>query len=273
MPHQLIDSLTDPRLAPYLDIRHRDPVENSNRFVAEGKLVVQRLLESSYPCQSILVEAGHHEDLMKLAATRTEPPEILSADLATLRQIVGFPFHRGILACGIHPAPKLLKDLPTAEANAPPILVVCGINNPENIGGLMRTAAAFGVRRFLTTGDSAHPFSRRALRVSMAAALTLEFFRFDCTATEARFLSEQLGYRTIATALSPSAQPLANFQPDSRPLAIFVGSEGEGLAKSIQQAADDLLIIPMSSGVDSLNANVATAIFLYHVQQLANAHK
>lgn len=260
----IITSVDDPRLIPYRDLRHRDPVSDSNCFIAEGKLVVERLLRSNRECRSLLVERGHHVELVELARNRNVPIEVLETDLATMRQIVGYDFHRGILACGIRPEMPDLCALKAEEvAKGSPWIVACGVNNPENIGGLMRTAAAFGVTKMAISHDVADPFSRRALRVSMAAALRIEFWRFGNTEAACKHLSEVLGFRTLATTLSPNSTPLASFVADDRPLAILVGSEGDGLPDSVASLADDRLIIPMAAGTDSLNVNVATAIFLY----------
>lgn len=265
MPPLVIESADDPRLAPYRDIRHRDPVDQGHRFIAEGKLVVERLLESSYFCESILVEPGHHQEIVDLAQQLQDPPQILQCPLGILRELVGYDFHRGILACGHHPPMRPLSDLPQPHVDDGPLVVIWGVNNPENIGGLMRTAAAFGVRRIAMTYDTAHPYSRRALRVSMAAALRFDFYHIDSVAASIQYLSSTLGYRTLATTLSESARPLANFHPDDRPVAVLVGSEAEGLPEKIVAAATDPITIPMRQQIDSLNANVATAIFLYEI--------
>lgn len=265
MSPQVIDSFEDPRLIPYRDIRHRDPVDHGRRFIAEGKLVVERLLQSRLGCESILVERGHHREIVAKACCGSRPPAILEADLATLRGIVGYDFHRGILACGIHDPFLPLAQLPRPAPGDRPLLVVCGVNNPENIGGLMRTAAAFGVQRMALTSDTAHPFSRRALRVSMGAAMEIEFYHFAPESTSVCWLHEELGYRTLATALSPAATELDKYSPDDRCEAVFVGNEAEGLSEEILRAVTDCVTIPMNPGVDSLNANVATAIFLYEL--------
>lgn len=260
----IITSVDDLRLKPYRDLRHRDPISDSNCFIAEGKLVVERLLRSNHNCQSLLVERGHHVELVELARQRTPAIEVMETDLATMRQIVGYDFHRGILACGVRPEIPDLWTLSVEKAHkGSPWIVACGVNNPENIGGLMRTAAAFGVTQMAISHDVADPFSRRAMRVSMAAALRIQFWRFDCAESACKHLSEVLGFRTLATTLSPDSTPLASFVADERPLAILVGSEGDGLPDSVAALADDRLIIPMAAGTDSLNVNVATAIFLY----------
>jgi tRNA G18 (ribose-2'-O)-methylase SpoU len=264
-PLTSIESLKDPRLEPYCNLRHRDPANDSACFIAEGRLVVERLLHSSLNCQSILVEHGHHQDLVDLAQKKHKHVQIFSTDLSTLRQLVGYDFHRGILACGIRPDFRPISELPCATETPTTMLVACGVNNPENIGGLMRTAAAFGVQNIAITSDVADPFSRRALRVSMAAAFRMQFWTMNQPSADCQFLATTLGYRTIATALDPHAMSIKSFRRDHRSLAILVGSEGDGLPRDVINVATDVVVIPMNAGTDSLNVNVATAIFLYEL--------
>ncbi len=264
-PLTSIESLKDPRLEPYCNLRHRDPANDRACFIAEGRLVVERLLNSSLDCQSILVQHGNHSDLVELTQKKHKHVQIFSTDSVTLRQFVGYDFHRGILACGIRPVFRPLTELPVATAASSTLLVACGVNNPENIGGLMRTAVAFGVQNIAISSDVADPFSRRALRVSMAAAFRLKFWTMNQPLQDCQFLANNLGYRTIATALDPQATSIKSFRRDHRPLAILVGSEGDGLPRDIINVTTDIVTIPMNAGTDSLNVNVATAIFLYEL--------
>lgn len=298
MPVIVIDSPDDPRLAPYRNIRHRDPTEDANsaisagrtascddgnsgsvglfRFIAEGRLVVERLLSSKYRCESLVVEKDHHPDLVAAALAKEETTDILQLDVSVLRHLVGFDFHRGILACGQSPPLPTMRELGDEwflRPTSAPMLVVCGVNNPENIGGLMRTATAFGVSRMGISSDVASPFSRRALRVSMASALKLDIFRLNEETEGVKLLTDRYGYRTCATALGEGTKTLTDFCErlrqtpinNRKPLALIMGSEAAGLSKKTLEAASDLVTIPMQMGTDSLNVNVATAIFLYEL--------
>jgi tRNA G18 (ribose-2'-O)-methylase SpoU len=260
----VIDSLEDARLAPFRDIRNRDPGDDGSRFIAEGRLVVERLLASDVVCDCILAQPDVHPDLIQQAERHVPEIDILLLERTLIRELVGYDFHRGVMAQGRRPQFRRFDGL-KSNGVQPTMIVVCGVDNPENIGGLMRTAAAFGVSRVAITSDSACPFSRRALRVSMAAAFRLEWFELRDPAVEIGELSGRLGYRTVATALGAGAQPIADLVIDNRPLALVVGSEGLGLSESICSACTDRAIIPMRLGIDSLNVNVATAIFLHEL--------
>ena len=275
MPRIVIDSDEDPRLDPYKNIRHRDPAYDPNnacRFIAEGRLLVERLLASRFPCESILLHGESNEDLLETAEKANPGTQILLADLKTIRNILGYEFHRGILACGLRQPFPLFSQLAAEwfdQSAASPMLFVCGVNNPENIGALMRTAAAFGVSRMGITRDVANPFSRRALRVSMGAALKLDIIQLPDPAKAIAELSVLHGFRTLATTLAKDAVELKTV---SRQLAekpakftLIMASEGEGLGKEVLQSSTDRVVLAMRLGTDSLNVNVAAAIFLYEL--------
>lgn len=263
MPLLTLDSLDDARLAPYRNIRHREPAAGGHRFIAEGRMVVERLLTSRHRCESIVLEQAHHQEIIAAAARLDDPPPVFLLSAEQIRQLAGFDFHRGVLACGRYQPPQPLSALPPAEAASPALLFLVGLGDPENVGGLIRTAAAFGIRRLMLTADTSHPYSRRVLRVSMAAALDAEFFQASDPSADVALLADKLGYRTVATTLDTGAQRLDQFTPDRRPLALLVGHEAHGLPAAVQRRCTDRITIPMAAGIDSLNANVATAITLY----------
>lgn len=286
MAHIVVDSVDDPRLVPYRNIRQRDPKSGVNSdtgfrpFIAEGRMVVERLLASRYHCESLVVQHSLNDDLVKTALAKNSDTTIFYLDSRVISELVGYDFHRGVLACGLAPPlPRFdqLSDEWLISTDRMPTLLVCGVNNPENIGGLMRTAAAMGISRLGIASDVASPFSRRALRVSMAAALTLDIFMLVDYPSEVAQLSSRYGYRTIATTLAEGAADLSEFCRDlkqasgdarSHRLALIMGSESEGLTDAVLAASTDRVTIPMSFGADSLNVNVAAAIFLYELTKI-----
>ncbi|WP_164101500.1 TrmH family RNA methyltransferase [Candidatus Laterigemmans baculatus] len=267
MARIVIDSLEDPRLQPYRALNHRSSTARGSRFIAEGRLVVERLLASRYECASVLVEQGRHQAWVEsleqsLENSRKPSLEVLEIRSADLRQLTGFDFHRGVLACGIRPPMPTIDQLPPA-ADAGPLVVACGVTDAENLGSTIRSAAAFGVHSLVITPDAADPLSRRVLRVSMAAALRMTVYTADAPESDFRRLAAERGYRLVATTLAPGAKPLAEFHHDQRPLAILLGDEAQGLPPAILATATDQLTIPMRQGIDSLNVAVAAGITFY----------
>lgn len=259
MARIVMDSLEDPRLQPYRDLHHRSSTARGRRFIAEGRLIVERLLASDYECESVLVEEGRHRPLVESLAPSIE---LLVASPEALRKLAGFDFHRGILACGIRPPLPSIEELPP-PAQAAPLMIACGVSDAENLGSVIRSAAAFGVDSLVITSDTADPLSRRVLRVSMAAALRISVYTSADPVVDFKRLVDRDGYRIVATTLSPDAQPLGEFTRDQRPLAVLLGNEAQGLPESILRTATDRVTIPMHQGVDSLNVAVAAGITLY----------
>lgn len=258
MPLIPITSPDDPRVAPYADLRDRQSLSRHNRFIVEGDLVVNRLLASDYDVESLLIA----EDQLHHVAFAPEMT-VYCAPRRLMEELAGFGFHRGILACARRPSPQPLDNWLT-PADEPVTVVVCAsVQDPENLGGIFRNCAAFGVRHVLLSEQSADPLSRRVLRVSMGTVLKLAFRQTPDLAGELPRLRHEFGLHLAATVLDPTAPPLAA-APCPRRLALLLGNERNGLDPEVVKACDSRWTIPMRSGTDSLNVAVASGIFLYH---------
>jgi TrmH family RNA methyltransferase len=145
-----------------------------------------------------------------------------------------------------------------AAAN-PLLLVACRIQDPGNLGTMVRTALAFSASAFLTLQETVSPFNPKAVRSSAGAIFRLPIVCGLDPEKSLPFLSQHL---RIVAAERDSPAPLS--QADLRgPLAILVGREATGLPEEIARHASQLLSIPIRKEVDSLNAATAASIFLY----------
>ena len=264
--------LTDPmdrRLDPYREIRSRNWTEQSGYFIAEGPIVVEELLRSDFDCQSMLVGAKHL-DRFSSWSEQSDAPIFCLPD-PELQRLVGFKFHRGILACGSRrPLSRIGNfdaelELPTQST----LVGLEGVQDPENLGGILRTCAALGIHAVLVGPGCADPFSRRALRVAMGASLQLKMFRAESFEEAIPALRLQHEVATMATALSPGAQPLAQAKRCPRTM-VLLGNEKLGLSESTIKKVDHQVCIPMQLGVDSMNVNVVAGIVLHYFCELAS---
>jgi len=255
-----IDDPTDKRLDPYRDLRHEDVGKRGPLFIAEGILVVQRLIVSKYNVQSVLAESIRVGDLEGLI---DETTPVYLVNRSVIRDVAGFNFHRGLLACGHRLEFSSIETLDEVCNPGITTLAAISINDIENLGSLLRTAAALGIFNVVLNRRTADPLCRRVLRVSMGAALKMRFF--DLHQPLQWFLANQTDRRwqTIATTLAPDSVPIEHVKCGSQPKMIVMGNEGEGLPISIQQACTIRASIPMAAGIDSLNVAVAGAITLY----------
>lgn len=265
-----IDNLDDPRVAPYRNLKDHELAKQGGLFIAEGEHLVRRLLASDYVTHSLLIEERHRNPFSSIVAPEI-PVYVVPDDLMT--GILGFKFHSGVIGVGHRkPAPSLSDLLGPPDggqgANHRGLtLVVCPeIINHDNLGALIRIAAAFGVHGLLLGERSCDPFWRRSVRVSMGTIFKLPVWKSDDLKRDLLLLRQNWGVHLAATVLDATAQPLASATRPGGPdrLALLVGSESQGLPEEYINLCDRKLTIPMHLGTDSLNVAIATAVFLYH---------
>lgn len=261
-----LDDPHDPRLLPYRDIKREDVRNPAELFIAEGKLVVQRLLASDYETVSVLAEPNRVECLQPWLKPDTP---VLVVPPGLIREVAGFNFHRGLLACGrripFAPADRLFDAAPP-QATA---MAAIAINDLENLGSLIRSAAAMGIDHLALSRQTVDPLCRRVLRVSMGTSLKMRYF--DLPDPLAWFTENERreAWFTVATTLAADSIPMSEVsrQPgfQTRRRMIVMGNEGDGLPPAIQAACSVRAKIPMAAGVDSLNVAVAGAITIYEL--------
>ena len=140
------------------------------------------------------------------------------------------------------------------------LLVACGLQDPGNLGTMMRSAQALGATALLTLKETVSPFNSKAMRSSAGAIFHLPVF----TGLDAPELFERLHDAGICIVAADRESPQALHQSDFKgPLAFLIGKEASGLPREITRHADLQLSVPIRSGMDSLNAATAAGIFLY----------
>ncbi len=265
-----LNTLDDPQLHPYRHLRRTNWTRYSGLFIAEGRRVVARLLQSRFPVQSLLVSQRRLKWLEDLA--ETVPPDlpiyVLPHPLA--QQLVGYNFHTGILGCGRRLAEPELEQL-AAPPGERSLLVACTkMENPDNLGTVIRLAAGFGCTGVLLGRGSADPLSRRVLRVSMGHSLFVPLRWCDALEEDLLALRSGWGYTLLGAEVAPGAVPLYHLEPPQR-CVLLLGNEDTGLTGPWLELCDQVAQIPMASGVDSLNVAVAAAVFLYHLSRGTSA--
>ena len=261
-----VTSAADPRLDGYR--RLVDPERRrGDLFVVESGEVVRRLLDTRrYRLRSVLATESALGGVLDALGAAEPPPEVLVADVAVLRDVTGFDFHRGCLALaerGNVPALEVvIAAIPLGPAR---VLVLDEVSNPDNVGALFRNAAAFGVRAVLLSPGSGDPLYRKTIRVSMGETLAMPFARLASWPESAARLRAH-GF-TLA-ALTPDGDDLERFTATAPArLALVVGAEGEGVSPAARAVADHAVGIRMAPGVDSLNVATAAAVALHRLVQ------
>ncbi len=265
MPPIQIENLDDPRLEPYRQLRMRNLTQYSGRFIAESRLLVERLLRSDYGVESILVDVNQQH----LLPTVPGDVQVYVMPAQQISALLGYDFHRGVLACGRRR--RLLdwnrwKADQTLDATWTGAMMV-GVQDPENMGLIVRTCSALGIRDLFIGPNCVDPFARRVLRVSMASLLNLRLFSVPKVLPALDEFSLE-GVRCIATSLDDRSMPLEEFRRQG-PTLILLGNEANGLPEAVQKRADDCVRIDMCLGTDSLNVSIAAGIVLHYVTRLA----
>lgn len=259
-----VDDPADPRLADYVrlrevELRTRTETEHGV-FIAEGEKVVRRAVDAGFSVRSFLMAARWMESLAAtLQAAGDDVPCYLAPD-PVVEAVTGFHVHRGALAA-LHRRP--LPAVGDLLSGARRVVVLEDVNDHANVGAVFRAAAAFDVDTVLISPRCADPLYRRAVKVSMGAALLVPWTRMDNWYDGLAAL-RRAGLRLLALTPAAEAVPLAAASLDG-PVALLLGAEGEGLSRRWLAEADQHVRIPMSRGVDSLNVGAAAAVVCYEL--------
>lgn len=257
-----VTHLDDPRLDDYrglTDSALRAVSEPAGGlYIAETVTVIARAVAAGHRPRSVLVAERRVEEMRRVLGDLPVPVLVVSDDLA--EQVTGFAVHRGALASMERPALAPVADV---IRGARLVLVLEGLGDHANVGAAFRAAAGLGADAVLVSARCADPFYRRSVRVSMGTVFQVPWTRIDDGAAGLGELAAQ-GFDIAALALDERAVPLdvyAAERPDR--VALLLGSEGEGLSQDALAAADTVVTIPMSGGVDSLNVASAAAVALW----------
>jgi tRNA G18 (ribose-2'-O)-methylase SpoU len=258
-----IENPDDPRVAAYRNIREQDLVGRQNLFVAEGKVVLTVLLSApAYELQSVFVLENRLAGLQDVLARSPASLPVYVASAGTMNAIAGFHIHRGILAVGRRREQATPGSLLANMAERALVLVLVGISNHDNIGSIFRNAAAFGADAIFLDPTCCDPLYRKSIRVSVGGVFRVPFARFENTSD---FVGTLLQSGIDAIALSPGGESdIRNVERSSR-MALFLGTEGEGLPDNLLKAMKTarISIVP---GFDSLNVAATSAIALHQLR-------
>jgi tRNA G18 (ribose-2'-O)-methylase SpoU len=262
---QKISSFDHPALAPYTTMRRQMEHREQGIFVAEGEKVVRRLLDSRFEVRSLLLPEKWLNELKPTLEARPEDIPVFVCEKRLLEQLTGFSMYQGLLAVGRIPAQANLADI--LKASPPPRLVVAvdALSSAENLGALVRNAAAFNAHVLVVGETCVSPFLRRAVRSSMGAIFELPIVE---SMNLAGSLQELRAHGIRCIAAHPHAEGHLLSQAKLKgDLCLVFGSEGYGLSPATLAVCDDAVAVPMPATVDSLNVGSASAVFLYEVNR------
>ena len=255
-----------PELDPYArltqnQLRNRLEPEKGI-FIAESPKVIDRALDAGYKPVSLLMERKQITGPAAGILSRCGDAPVYTADREMLAELTGFELTRGVLCAFHRPAPRPVEEL---CKNARRVAVLEGIVDSTNVGAIFRSAAALNMDAVLINPSCCDPLCRRAVRVSMGTVFQVPWGQLGETPADwpekGMDILHSLGFKTAAMALSDRSVSIDDEQLAKEPkLAIVLGTEGDGLAAGTIASCDYTVKIPMSHGLDALNAAAASAV-------------
>ena len=256
-----IDDADDPRLADYRQLKDaiaRRQIEGDDLFVAEGPVAIERMIASGHRVRSVLLDESKYARMSEVLSPVDAPVYVVERNL--LHDITGFDLHRGAIAAGTRRPATTLDELVTTARR---LVVLEGLNDPENLGAVARSARAFGFDGLVLDPTCLDPYTRRTVRVSMGEILLLRWSRVPAQDWPVVALTRlaDAGFETWAMTPALDSIDLWTLTAPDR-LAIALGAEGPGLSPGLLRTATRRVRIPIDAGVDSLNVGAAAAVAL-----------
>jgi len=230
-------------------------------YLADGVRLVEEAVRSGAPislaiCSPRLAREARGQHLQ--AALERAAEQRIAATDDVIAAIVGVPRHQGVVIRLRLEAAPLETFLDPARSDL--AVVACGVQDPGNLGGVLRVAAAAGVGLGVVAAGSADPWGPKAVRASAGAIFRMRVARGADPGT-ALAQARAAGYRVVAAhARGGTPYRKVDWGP---PTALLLGGEGGGLAEGILEACDETATIPMASEVESLNVLSAATLLLY----------
>jgi RNA methyltransferase, TrmH family len=252
--------------------------EEGEPIGVEGPKLIEEAVRAGCEVEALLVGSESESELEKilLAAKETvagiSRTRILRTTEKLFASVAGTEKPQGAAALLRQPTwefDDVLRGAASPEGalsgDAPLVIVLAGLQDPGNVGTIVRSAEAFGATGAVATRGTADPWSPKAVRASAASALRVPLLRgIAAPVLLAQLRMAQLKIYVASAHAREDQAPESGPEADLRqPCAIFIGNEAAGLPREIEQAADARISIPMSEPVESLNAGVAASVVLY----------
>lgn len=262
-----IDDINAPELKVYSSLTEAQLKKDKDIFIAEGVKVIDVAVNCGFEPVSFLMEERQIEGIGRELINRCPLVPVYTAPRTVLSSITGFELTRGFLSAMKRPKMRSLDDV---LKSATRVAVLERLSDSANVGAIFRSAAALGIDAVLLFHNCLEPLNRRCVRVSMGSVFLVSwaFFSKDeypCPQNAVEYLKSK-GFITAAMALKNDSIGLND--PDlksAEKLALFFGSEGDGLSAETIESCDYTVKIPMHNNVDSLNVAAAAAIAFWEL--------
>lgn len=243
-----ITSLKNPKVTAWKALKDRKGRRESGCFLVEGRKMVEEALASAFDVETVLVQEG-----MELPDGLTMPVYELPAHV--LAAVCDTKTPQGIAA---------VVRMKEQSALGKHIVVLDGVQDPGNVGTIIRTADAAGLDGVLLSTQCADVFSPKVLRATMGSIFRMNLRTTDDLPGELTKLREK-GYSILSSQLDGT--PFYEREKVAEQFALIIGNEGNGVSEQVQQTATHRVRLPMRGGAESLNAAIAAAIMMYELMR------
>lgn len=243
-----ITSLKNPKVTAWKALKDRKGRRESGCFLVEGRKMVEEALASAFDVETVLVQEG-----MELPDGLTMPVYELPAHV--LAAVCDTKTPQGIAA---------VVRMKEQSALGKHIVVLDGVQDPGNVGTIIRTADAAGLDGVLLSNQCADVFSPKVLRATMGSIFRMNLRTTDDLPGELTKLREK-GYSILSSQLDGT--PFYEREKVAEQFALVIGNEGNGVSEQVQQTATHRVRLPMRGGAESLNAAIAAAIMMYELMR------
>ena len=257
-----VTNINDEAIAPYKTLKklNNDYVQNKNYFVAEGEKVVLRLLKSAIRINSIFSTLEFLNKHLELIESKVPTNAIYVAEKALMSEIVGYKLHDGVMALAVEPDEADFANFDDR------IIAMNAIVDSENVGAIVRNAAAFDMTSVLIDSESSSPYLRRAVRVSLGNIFKCKHHISKDFVLDLQYLRDEYGYSIIAAEISDNSISLKDFDFPSKCVIVF-GNEGRGISADVLNICDSIVKIPINPESDSINVAASSAVFFYELNK------
>ncbi|MBC7538788.1 MAG: RNA methyltransferase [Bacteriovorax sp.] len=245
-----ITDANDSRIAEFISIRDH-VLHSNNLIIAEAEKLYLQLKASGKAIHKILATPAFIE------RHNLSGKNIFAAEKNILEAVAGFKIHFEVLTLTEKPADTKLAELDDR------IILLNGLSSPENVGSIVRSSAAFGIKSIITDEKSCSPYLRRCIRVSMGNIFAMKTHHAINLRGDLKKLKD-LGYTILTTANIEGSIDLATYSYPKK-CVLIIGSEGHGVDQDLLKSCDSILRINIDPQVAHLNASNAAAIFLSHM--------
>jgi TrmH family RNA methyltransferase len=248
-----VKDINSKELEIYKQLRDKT-FKSDNSFIADSPKVVNLLLQTDIKVKSILATKEYYNEFFYLIKSKNIP-KLFVASKEQMKNIVGHNIHHNCMMHGIRPDDVKLDQL---DDN---IIMLDNITSTENIGSIARSAAALGINSYIVPKTSPHPYSRRALRVSMGYISMLKTHIYKDIFYTIQALKNN-GYKIFAAEVTSDSTPLKQIKTPKK-WVLLMGHEGHGISKEVLEVCDEVVTIEMQEGIKSFNVAVASSILMY----------